>query len=174
MIFLFLTGSFSHLPIKQKPDVRIKTITQIIFFFIGYSVKHLQPTAPYQETNVCSRSQFFTIKLINKFESLYTSQLHLQTIFQSVSKVKHRNSNSCYRLLLLLSDDISINPGPFHNHPQLDPDKRNVFNHRGLHFPYFNINSLLLKIDELRRIARLNNAAVREKQAWSRRSYLLF
>ena len=169
-----MTGSFSHLPIKQKPDVRIKTITQIIFFFIGYSVKHLQPTAHYQEANVCSRSQFFTIKLINKFESLYTSQLHLQSVFQSVSKVKHRNSNSCYRLLLLLSGDISINPGPFHNHPQLDHNEVNIFNHRGLHFPYFNINSLLLKIDELKRIARLNNAAVRQKQAWRRLSCLLF
>ena len=35
-----------------------------------------------------------------------------------------------------------------------------VFNSRGLHFIHLNINSLLPKIDELRNIAKLSNAAV--------------
>ena len=70
------------------------------------------------------------------------------------------NSNSYYRLLLLLSGDISLNPGHFHNLQPLNHDKWNIFKHRGLHFLHLNINSLLPKIDELRHIARLTNAAV--------------
>ena len=69
------------------------------------------------------------------------------------------NSNSYHRLLLLLSGDISLNPGPFHNLQPLDQNEWNIFKHRGLHFLHLNINSLLPKIDELRHIARLTNAA---------------
>ena len=70
------------------------------------------------------------------------------------------NSNSYHRLLLLLSGDISLNPGPFHNLQPLDQNEWNIFKHRGLHFLHLNINNLLSKIDEHRHIARLTNAAV--------------
>ena len=70
------------------------------------------------------------------------------------------NSNSYYRLLLLLSGDISLNPGRFHNLQPLNHDEWNIFKQRGIHFLHLNINSLLKKIDELRHIARLTNAAV--------------
>ena len=43
---------------------------------------------------------------------------------------------------------------------QLDHDEWNIFKHRGVHFLYPNINSLLPKIYELRHIAKLTNAAV--------------
>ena len=160
LIFLFLTSSFFRLLIKQKPDVRVKVIPLAIFFFIGSLIKHLQRHTPHHDINICSRSHFFTIELINKFESLYTSHLHSQSVFLSVSQLMYRNSNSYYRLLLLLSGDISLNPGPFHNLQPLDHDEWNIFKHRGLHFLHLNINSLLPKMDELSHIARLTNAAV--------------
>ena len=68
LVFLFLTSSFFHLLIKQKPDVRVKIIPLKIFFFLGSYVRHLQHATPHHEINVCSRSHFFTIELINKFE----------------------------------------------------------------------------------------------------------
>ena len=98
--------------------------------------------------------------MINKFESLYISHLHLQSVFLSVSQLIYRNSNSYYRLPLLLLGGIILNPGPFHNLQPLDHEEWNSFKYRGLHFLHLNINSLLLKIDELRHIARLTNAAV--------------
>ena len=49
---------------------------------------------------------------------------------------------------MLLSGDINLNPGPFHNHVQLDHDEWNVIKHRGLHFLHL---VLLPKIDEHRR-----------------------
>ena len=160
LVFLSLTSSFFHLLMKQKPDVTVKIIPLKIFFFLGSYVRHVQHTRPYSEINVCSRSQFFTIELINKFESLYTSHLHSQSVFLSVSQLMYCNSNSYHRLLLLLSGDISLNPRPFHNLQPLNQNEWNIFKHRGLHFLHLNINSLLPKIDKLRHIARLTNAAV--------------
>ena len=86
--------------------------------------------------------------------------MHSQSVFVSVLQYMYHNYNSCYRLLLLLSGDISLNPGPFHNLQPLDQNEWNIFKHRGLHFLHLSINSLLPKIDELRHIARLTNAAV--------------
>ena len=76
------------------------------------------------------------------------------------SQFHNFNVGTHFNLLLLLSGDISLNPGPPHNN-QLQPQSEwSVFNSRGLHFIHFNINSLLTKIDELRNIAKLSNAAV--------------
>ena len=61
LIFLFLASSFSHLLIKQKPDVRVKIIPLAIFFFNGSYVKHLQHPTPHHEINVCSRSHFLPL-----------------------------------------------------------------------------------------------------------------
>ena len=58
---------------------------------------------------------------------------------------------------MLLSGDICLNLGPLHNHPQLDHDESKIFKLRALHL---NINSLLPKTDELRRVVKLTNASV--------------
>ena len=137
LILLLLTSSIFHLLIKQKPDVKVKIIPLELFFFIGNSVKHLQHPTPRHNINVCSRS-----------------------VFLSPPQLIYRNSNSYYRLLLLLSG--GLNPGPFHNLQPLGHDERNIFKHRGFHFLHLSINSFFLKIDELRHIARLTNAAVIE------------
>ena len=103
---------------------------------------------------------FFTIELINKFESVYPYHLHSQSVFLSVSQLKYRNSNSHYRLILYLSGDTSLKPGPFQNLQQLDHDEWIIFKHKEQYFFCFNTISWLPKIDELRSIARLTNAAV--------------
>ena len=63
-------------------------------------------------------------------------------------------------LLLLLSGDISLNPGHPHNNQLQSQSEWSVFNSRGLYFIHLNVNSLLPKIDELINIAKLSNAAV--------------
>ena len=63
-------------------------------------------------------------------------------------------------MLLLLLGDISLNPGPSHINQTSDNNEWDVFKARGLHFIHININSLLPKIEELRRIACQSNAAV--------------
>lgn len=63
-----------------------------------------------------------------------------------ISKINHHNFNLYYY----------CHPGPFHNYLQLGYDEWNVFKH----FLHLNINSLLLRIDELRPTIKLSNAAV--------------
>ena len=97
---------------------------------------------------------------MNTCDNVETSCLHSDLVFFSISKLQDRNSNSNFNLLLLLSGDISLNPGPPHNN-QLQPQSEwNVFNSRGIHFVHLNVNSFLSKIDELRNIAKLSNAEV--------------
>ena len=62
-------------------------------------------------------------------------------------------------MLLLLSGDISLNPGPINDFQQYNNDQWAVFRKRGLQFVHININSLPPKIDELRYIAKLSKTA---------------
>ena len=62
-------------------------------------------------------------------------------------------------MLLILSGDINLNPGPVNRH-QIKYHKFEVFTRKGLHFIHLNINSLLTKIDESRYIAKNSSAAV--------------
>ena len=76
------------------------------------------------------------------------------------SNLRYRNNKIYFQLLLLLSGDISLNPGPINVSQQHNYDQWAVFKKRGLHFVHININSLLPKIDDLRYIAKLSEAAV--------------
>ena len=123
-------------------------------------MKYFNHSEVYDGIKTCSQLNFFTYEFINQRDTVETSCLHSDLVFFSISKLQYRNSNSYFNLLLLLSGDISLNPGPPHNN-QLQPQNEwSVFNSRGLHFIHLNINSLLPKIDELRNIAKLSNAAV--------------
>ena len=54
-------------------------------------------------------------------------------------------------IFILLCGDISLNPGPS-QYLQGSDDKFEPFDKHGLHFLHINVNSLLLKMDELRDI----------------------
>ena len=64
-----------------------------------------------------------------------------------------------YHLLILLSGDISLNPGPSQYLPDND-DKFESFRNRGLRFLHINVNSLLSKIDELGDVAGHTKPAI--------------
>ena len=63
-------------------------------------------------------------------------------------------------MLLLLSEDISLNRGPINGSQKYNNDQWDVFKKRVLHFVHININSFLPKIDKLQYIAKLSEAAV--------------
>ena len=91
---------------------------------------------------------------------LHTSHIHNASVLFALSKFKYRNKYSFFKSQLLLSGDISLYPGPFHMIQTSGNNEWNVFKVQGLHFIHININSLLPKIEELRRIACLSNAVV--------------
>ena len=68
----------------------------------------------------------------------------------------HKNHFLYLKLILLLSGDISLNPEPIQNGHLKENWK--TFRNRGLHF--IDSNSLLPKIDELRKIVKISNPAV--------------
>ena len=64
-------------------------------------------------------------------------------------RIKRKKCLKFYHLLILLSGDVSLNPGPCQYLPDND-SKFEPFRKCGLHFIHMNLNSLLSKIDELR------------------------
>ena len=67
-------------------------------------------------------------------------------------RIKRKKCFKFYHLLILLSGDVSLNPGPSQYLPDND-NKFEPFRKRGLHFLHLNVNSLLSNIDELRDVA---------------------
>ena len=65
-----------------------------------------------------------------------------------------------FHLLILLSGNISLDPGLNHQHKLQCLNKWNIFKSRGLHFIHLNINSFLPKIEELPITAKSTNAAI--------------
>ena len=61
---------------------------------------------------------------------------------------------------MLLSGDISLNPGPVQISLAVTVNIWEWLNKKGLHFLHININSLLPKIDELKCIANKTKAAI--------------
>ena len=123
-------------------------------------MKYFNHSEVYNGIKTCGQLHFFYLWILNTCNAVETSRLHSDLVLFSISKLKYRNSNSYFNLLLLLPDDISLDPGPPHNN-QLQPQSEwSAFNLRGLHFIHLNVNSLSPKIDELRNIAKLSNASV--------------
>ena len=68
----------------------------------------------------------------------------------------HKNHFLYLKLIFLLSGDISLNTEPIQNSHLKENWK--TFRNRGLHF--IHSNSLLPKIDEIRKIVKISNPAV--------------
>ena len=75
--------------------------------------------------------------------------------FLCYQNLRNRNKDSFFNLLLLLSGDISLNPGPSHMNQTSGNNEWDVFTAQGLHFTHININSFLPKLEELCGIASL-------------------
>ena len=62
--------------------------------------------------------------------------------------------------MLILSGDISLNPGLVYNSKRSCLNEWNVFKEKRIHVIHLNVNSLLQRIDEMRYIPARTNAAV--------------
>ena len=74
-------------------------------------------------------------------------------------RIKRNECFKFYHFLILLSGDVSLNPGPS-QYPPYNDDKFEPFRKRGLHFLQINVNSLLSKIDELRDVVGHTKPAI--------------
>ena len=78
----------------------------------------------------------------------------------AVANLKYKNYTNFCKFLLLLSGDVSLNPGPIQRSPDISSTIWEPLNKKGLHFLHININSLLLKKDEIKCIANKTKAAI--------------
>ena len=122
--------------------------------------KHIKTPNHQEAIRSCSRCEFFTSDFINACEDIQSLITRLTIYHYSISKLKYQNLDLFSHLLLLLSGNISLNTGPIHQNTMQCSNEWNVFKIRDLHFLHLNINSLLSKIEELRDIAKITNAAV--------------
>ena len=140
----------------RKKHKRVKAFFGCIIFLLTTT----KPNLLTKNDILKSTSGNFTYEFIDACNLLHTSHIHNAFVFFALSKFKYRNKDSFFKLLLLLSGDISLNPGLSHINQSSDNNEWDVFNARGLHFIHININSLLPKIEELSRIACQSNGAV--------------
>ena len=111
---------------------------------------------------VCNDHQIdvFTPEYLNANNKLHKTFLSSRFTPSTISKLQQINSKSFYRLLIILSVDLGLNPAPVCKHEILKTMEWDISETKGLHLMYLKINSILPKIDELRYIARANNGAV--------------
>ena len=94
--------------------------------------------------------------------SINKAERHLDFCYFALSKlnIKQNKRLKFYQLLILLSGDISLNPGPCQYLSDKNKDLFEPFRKRGFHFLHINVNSLPLKIDELRDIISRTKPAI--------------
>ena len=73
--------------------------------------------------------------------------LHKSLVCLAITNLKYKDFNNFYQFLLLLSGDVSLNPGPFQVCPAVNTNIWEQLNKKGLDFLHINMNSLLSKVE---------------------------
>ena len=104
----------------------------------------------FNNVELCNRLQFCSSDCISTCNELHETCMLSQFSILTISKLKAINNNkSLYRLILILSGDISLNPGPVYNHHQPNLKDWDIFKMKELHLLHLNVNNHLPKINEL-------------------------
>ena len=146
--------------VETKSDKKVKIILLFLMSMTLLYLKNKNSSDFFNKMRTCTRSDFFTSEFMNICDDLQFLVTLMNSTFYSVSKLKYRNLNSFFHLLILISGNISLNPGLNHQHKLQCLNKWNIFKSRGLHFIHLNINSFLPKIEELPITAKSTNAAI--------------
>ena len=144
--------------LKHKRDMRLPYLL-IVFIFLQIHLDLPSRQKAYLKIKIFNKIQFFTVEFIHTCDDLFNFHFNYLCKFHLIPKLKRINNKSFRRILLLLSGDISLNPGPVYNNQSLHSNEWNVFRSKGIHLIHLNVNSLLPEIDEIRYIAKRTKAA---------------
>ena len=97
-----------------------------------------------------SEKCFFQFKNFIILSSYSTHNIIQKFCFLAVANLKYKNYTNFYKFLLLLSGDVSLNPGPIQRSPDINSTIWEPLNKKSLHFLHININSLLSKKHEIK------------------------
>ena len=106
------------------------------------------------DLKTCSKTEFYTTESIKLQENLGNINRNSTLVYFAISKLRNKSIyfRKFYQILILLSGNVSLNPGP--SQMQLKDDKIwKALITQGLHFGHLNVNSLLSKIYEIRDIS---------------------
>ena len=150
-----------HAFVKHKRDLRLKYVLVALVFLSSNFYLSTNDNTVYNNVKLCNCLQFYSSDYLSTCNEPHETCLLSQFSILSISKLKAINNNKFfYCLILILSGDISLNPGPVYNHHSPNLKEWDIFKIKALHLLHLNINSTLPKIDELRCIVKLSNAAV--------------
>ena len=156
---LLFFSLFFCIYLKNKRDMRLtyfSIASLCLYSLIGSS----SPRFTFIKLKACNQIHFFTLDFIYTCDELVSFHSSLPCKFYTISKFKRINNKSFYRVLLILSGEISLNPGPVYNSQSSCSNEWNVFKAKGIHLIHLNVSSLLPKIDEIRYIAGRTNATL--------------
>ena len=119
---------------KQKCDKKVKIFLLFLMCMTFVFLKYKNSSDFFNDVRTCTRPEFFAFEFMNMCDDLQFLVTRMNSTFYSVSKLKYRNLNSYFHLLILLSGDISLNPGPTHQNKVQCLNEWNIFKSRGLHF----------------------------------------
>ena len=161
-IYMWLNFSilFSRVFLKSRCDCRLKSIFMCIVLLCSFFYSLFKHRSVYNDIKLFHQVEVFTPEYLNANNKLHEAFLNPQYTVLTILKLKQINNKFFYCFIIILSGDISLNPGPVCKHQILNTMEWNIFKTKGVHLMLLNINSLLPKVDELRHMARLSNAAV--------------
>ena len=120
-------------------------LTYLLFlFFLRYTWICLHVKKHFFHKSFLNKIQFFTLEFIHTCDDLISFHFNYLGKFHTIPKLKRMNNKSFLCILLILSGDISLNPGPVYYNHLLHTNEWNVFRSKRIHLIHLNINSLLL------------------------------
>ena len=114
LFFIF----FFYVFLKHKRDMRL-TYLLIVFIFLQIHLDLPSRQKTYLKIKVFNKIQFFTLEFIHACDDLISFHFNYFCKFHTIPKLKQMNNKSFLRILLILSGDISLNPGPVYNNQSL-------------------------------------------------------
>ena len=99
----------------------------IVFIFLQIHLDLPSRQKAYLKIKFFNKNQVFTVDFIHTCDDLFSSRFNYLCKFHLIPKLKRINNKSFLRILLLLSGDISLNPGPVYNNQSLHSNKWDLF-----------------------------------------------
>ena len=158
-IVLTLSYFFGNIFCKNKIINTTRLLLSIFIIFV--SVYKCPSNQSDSDLKYCSKFEFYHAESVKLQDNLGIINRNTNLAFFAISKLRNKPAHflKFYQILLILSGDISLNPGPCQT--QLNDDKTwDPLKTKGLHLWHLNVNSLLSKIDEIRDIANRIKPAV--------------
>ena len=98
-----------------------------------------------------SKNMFFSIRSLDLVKDIDNFQQNCYFQLLTLSKMKNKHHSLFLIFVLLLSGNISTNPGPNQNRNiNHSNNNRLPFQKSGIHITHLNVNSLLPKLDEIK------------------------